>query len=137
MLNVYGKNKLITMSPTEQHINQMNTTSENMTYLVDNFFCLCQHNKLHRLTAKRGKCISETMYIDIDKIIQHDSQKYITSEGGDDLSNQKWTNSEIEYDQFCCSDCTNSSCLNIKKKMSVLEKLYNLVRTLTINDYNE
>ena len=40
------------------------------------------------------------------KIIQHDSQKYITSEGGDDLSNQKWNDCEIEYDKFCCSDCT-------------------------------
>ena len=48
------------------------------------------------------------MYREIEKIIQHDSQKYITSEGGDDLSNQKLTNFEIEYDQFCCLDCTKS-----------------------------
>ena len=42
------------------------------------------------------------------------------SEGGEDLSNQKWTNCEIEYDQFCCSDCTKSLCLEIKNKMSAL-----------------
>ena len=46
------------------------------------------------------------MYRDIEKIIQHDSQKYITSEGGEDLSNQKFINCDIEYYQFCCSDCT-------------------------------
>ena len=62
-----------------------NTTSENMTYLVDNNFFLCQHNKLQPLTARRGKLISETMYEDIEKIIQNDSQKYITSESGDNL----------------------------------------------------
>ena len=63
------------------------------------------------------------MYRDIEKIIHYDSQKYITSEGGDNLSNQKFTNCDIEYDQFCCSDCTESLCLDIKNKMSVLEKL--------------
>ena len=46
------------------------------------------------------------MYRYIEKIIEHDSQKYRTSEGGDDLSNQKMINCEIEYDQFCCSDFT-------------------------------
>ena len=46
------------------------------------------------------------MYRDIEKMIQHDSKKNITSEGGDDLSNNKWNNSEIEYDQFCCLYCT-------------------------------
>ena len=41
--------------------------------------------------------------MDILKIIQNVSQKYITSEGGVDLSNQKWNNCKIEYDHFCCS----------------------------------
>ena len=45
------------------------------------------------------------MYRDIEKIIQHDSYKCITSEGGEDLSDQKWTNCDIEYDQFYCSNC--------------------------------
>ena len=80
----------------------MNIISENMTYLVDNKAIMCQHNKLHPLTGRRGKLISETMYRDIEKIIQHDSQKYIISEGVEDLSNQKLTSCEIEYDQFCC-----------------------------------
>ena len=41
----------------EKQITKMNTTTENMTYLVyDNYF-LCQHNKFHPLTARRGKWI--------------------------------------------------------------------------------
>ena len=99
----------------------MNTTSANMTYLVDNKKYLCQHKKLHPLTARRGKLISEKMYRYIENIINQDSQKFVTSEGGDDSSNQKLTNCEIEYDQFCCSDCTKSLCLEIKRKMSSLE----------------
>ena len=50
---------------------------------------MCQHNKLHPLTARRGKWISDTMYRYIEEIIQHDSWKYITSEGRDNLSNLK------------------------------------------------
>ena len=111
----------------------MNTTSENMTYLIGNKIIIYQHNKLHLLTARRGKWISEKMYRDIEQIIQNHLQKYITSEGGDNLSNQKLTNFEIEYDQkltnfeieydqFCCSYSTKSLCLEIKKKMSALEK---------------
>ena len=52
-------------------------------------------------------------------------------------TNQKWTNFEIEYAQFCCSDCTKSLCLDIKNKMSVIEKSYNLVKILDTNDDNE
>ena len=47
----------------------MNTTSENMTYLIDNIFFLCQHNKLNTLTARRVKWISETMYRYTEQII--------------------------------------------------------------------
>ena len=116
---------------------KMNTTSANMTYLVDNKKYLCQHKKLHPLTARRGKLISEKMYKYIENIINQDSQKFVTSEGRDDSSNQKLTNCEIEYDQFCCSDCTKSLCLEIKNKMSVLKKLYDLVKALNLNDDNE
>ena len=77
------------------------------------------------------------MYRDIEKIIHQDSQNCINSEGGDDLSNQKWTYCDIEYDKFCCSYCAKSLCLDIKNKMIVLEKLYNLVKILKINDENE
>ena len=42
------------------------------------------------------------MYIYIEKIIQQDPQKYIPLEGQDDLSNQKLTNRDIEYNPFCC-----------------------------------
>ena len=67
---------------------------------------MCQHNKLHLFTYRRGKWISEKMYREIENIIQNDSQKYITSEGEEDLSNQKCSNCEIDYNLFCCSDCT-------------------------------
>ena len=73
------------------------------------------------------------MYRDIEQIIQHHSQKYITSEGGYNLSNQTLTNCDIEYDQFCWSYCTKSLCLDIKRKMSDIEQLYNRVKTLNIN----
>ena len=39
----------------------------------------------------------------------------MTSEGGEYLLNQKWTNCQIDYDQYRCSDCTKSLCLEIKK----------------------
>ena len=74
------------------------------------------------------------MYRYIENIIQHDLQKYITSEGGEDLSNQKLTHCEIVYDLFCCSYCNKSLCLEIKKKICALEKLYNLVKTLDMNN---
>ena len=67
---------------------------------------LCQHNKYHPLTSRRGKWTSEIVYRYIEEIIQHDSHKYITSEGGDNFLDQKLTNCEIEYDLSCCSDCT-------------------------------
>ena len=50
---------------------------------------LFQDKKLHPLTSRRGKWTPETMYRDIEKNIQDDSHKYITSEGEDDLSNNK------------------------------------------------
>ena len=59
----------------------VNITSEIMTYLIDNRTFLCQHKKLHPLTYRRGKWISEKMYRDIENIIENYSQKYITSEG--------------------------------------------------------
>ena len=105
-----------------------------MTYPIDNKTFLCQHNKLHPLTARRGKWISETLYREIATIIQNYLPKCITSEGGEDLLNQKLTNCGIDYDQYRCSDCTKSLCLEIKKKKSALEKLYNLVKTLNMND---
>ena len=123
------------MNPMGKYL-KINKTSENMTYLIDTIRNLCQHNNFHPLTARRGKWISKTMYRDIEKISQHDSQKYITSQGGEDLSNQKLTNCEVDYDRFCCSDCNKSLCLDIKNKMSALEKLYNLVIALNMNGDN-
>ena len=67
-----GLKELLTMNPMEKHTKTMNKTLENTTYLIDNNFLLCQHKKLHPLTARRGKWISETLYRDIEK-----SQKMI------------------------------------------------------------
>ena len=43
-----------------------------MTYLIYNKEILCQHNKLHPLTARKVKWISETIYREIENIIQND-----------------------------------------------------------------
>ena len=69
------------------------------------------------VTARRGKRISETLYKDIENIIKKYLRKYITSEGGEDLFDQKLTNCDIDYDLYRCSDCTKSLCLEIKKKL--------------------
>ena len=79
-----------------------------MTYLIDNKKLLCQHNKLHSLTARREKWISETLYREIATIIKKDSPNCITPEGGEDLLHQELTNYEIDYDQYRCSDCSQS-----------------------------
>ena len=60
--------QLLTMNPMEVHITKNNTTSDTVSYLVDTKKCLCQHEKLHPLTAIRVKWISETMYRDIKKL---------------------------------------------------------------------
>ena len=112
----------------------MSKTSENMTYLIDNKNFLCQHNKLHPLTARRGKWISETLYREIKTIIKNDSPKCITSEGVEDLLHQKLTNCKINYDQYHCSDCSQSFCLDIKDKRTYLDKWYNIVETLNMNN---
>ena len=57
------------MNPIEKY-KKMSKTSENTTYLIDNKTIMCQHKKLHPLTSRRGKWISETMYRDIEKIIK-------------------------------------------------------------------
>ena len=44
------------------------------------------------LTSIKEKYISETIYRDIEKIIQQDSHKYITSGGRDSLATRKLTN---------------------------------------------
>ena len=87
-----------------------------MTYLINNQKILCQHNNLQPLTARRGKRISETLYREIATIIKNDLSKCITSEGGEYLLHQKITNCDIDYDQYHCSDCTKSLCLEIKNK---------------------
>ena len=100
----------------EKHKKTKNKTSENTTYLIDNKTNLCQHNKLHPLINRREKLISETLYKDIETIIKNGSRKCITSEGGEDLLNQKLTNCDIDYDLYRFSDCTKSLYLEIEKK---------------------
>ena len=69
-LHADGLKLLLTMNPMGKLKNNMNKTSENMTYLIDNKKFLCQHNKLHPLTARRGNWISETLYREIASIIK-------------------------------------------------------------------
>ena len=97
---------------------------------------------LHKIFLKHIRNLEEKnrfqkQCIEILKIIQNDSYQYITSEGREFLSTQKWTNCDIGYDLYCFSDCTKSLCLDIKMKMNVLEKLYLLVKILNMNDDNE
>ena len=73
------------MNPMGGAFKKMNKTSENMTYFIDNKTFLCQHKNLYPLTDRRVIWVSETMYRNIEKIVQHGSHKYITSEGGEDL----------------------------------------------------
>ena len=109
------------MNPMEKQ-KKKNTASKNMIYLVDDKKFLCQHNKLNQLIYRRENCILETMYRDVEQIIQYHSQKYITLEGRDFfLSNQTLNNCEIE---------------GIEKKTISLGKLYILFKTLKINDGN-
>ena len=50
-----GLKELLTMNLMEKHKTNMNKTSENTTYLIDNKTFLCQTINLHLLTARRGK----------------------------------------------------------------------------------
>ena len=105
-LNGDAQKQFHSMNRMVTQITKRNAASENITYLVDYTLFMCQHKKLHPLKSRRGKLILETMNGDIETIIQHDSHKYITSEERDVLSTKKWTNCDIEYDLYCCSDCT-------------------------------
>ena len=54
-LNSYGIRKMVTINPMEKQIIERNTTSDNVSFLIDNKKCLCQHEKLHSLTPRNGK----------------------------------------------------------------------------------
>ena len=129
-----GLKILLTMNPMEKLKNTMNKTSGNMTYLIDNKKNLCQHNKLHPLTARKVKWISEILYREISSIITNDSPNCITPEGKVDLLHQELTNCRIDYDQYHFSDCSQLLCLEIKSKRKSLDKLYNIVETLNTNN---
>ena len=51
--------KFLSMITMEKHTTKRNTTSENITYLVDTKKVMWQHEKLHPLKTRRGKCIPE------------------------------------------------------------------------------
>ena len=91
-LRADGLKLFLTMNPMEKLKNTMNKTSENMTYLIDNKKFPCQNNKLHLLTSRRVKWISETLYRQITSIVKNDSPNCITPEGGEDLLHQELTN---------------------------------------------
>ena len=79
------------MNPMEKQIIERNTTSYNVSFLVDNKNCPFQYEKLHPLIDRKGKLVSETMYRDIEKIIQQDSLRYVTPDAneGFQLKNQQ------------------------------------------------
>ena len=79
----------------EKQIREKNKTSDNASYLVDNEKSICQHRKLYQLTARKEKFISETIYADLEGIIQQDSHIYINPQENEGLTTQKWTNDEI------------------------------------------
>ena len=54
---------MLTMNPMEKNIMERNTTSDNVSFLIDNKNCLCQPEKMHPLTARNRGWISERMYI--------------------------------------------------------------------------
>ena len=41
-------------------------TSDNVSFLIDNKSCLCRHETLHPLTARKEKWVSEILYKDIE-----------------------------------------------------------------------
>ena len=52
----------------EKHIIESNTTSDNLSSFIDNKNYLCQHKKLHPLTARKRKWISKIIYRDIENL---------------------------------------------------------------------
>ena len=105
-----------------------------MTHLIDNKKFLCQHNKLHPLTAIKWNGIPETLYRKISSIVKNDSLNCGTPEGEEDLLDQELTNCNIDYDQYHFSDCIQLLCLDIKNKRKSLDKLYYIVETLNTNN---
>ena len=88
------------MNVMEKIKNTMNKSSNNMPCLIDNKTFLCQHNKLHTLTPRRGKWIPETLNRAIASIVKNDSTNCGTLEGGEDLLHQKLNHCKIDYDQY-------------------------------------
>ena len=74
------------------------------------------------------------MYREIASIVKNDSPNCITQEGVEDLLHQEFTNCDIDYDQYHCSYCSQSLCLEIKNKRKSLDKLYNIVEVLNTNN---
>ena len=59
--------KMLTINPMEEQIIERNTKYYNISLFVDNKCFLCEHEKLHPFTARKGKWISESMNRDIEK----------------------------------------------------------------------
>ena len=77
------------MNLMEKLIRERKTISDNISYLVDNKKCLCQNEKLHPLTNRTGKYISETTYIYLEGIIMQDSHRNIALKENEVLTTQK------------------------------------------------
>ena len=69
------------------------------------------------------------MYGDNENIVQQESHKYTTPEVNEGLLTQKLKNCEMEYDLFCCQDCTKPLWLNFRKHYWSLETIFTFQNT--------
>ena len=88
------------MNPMEKH-KKKNKTSENTTYLIDNKIFLCQHKHLHPLTSRRGNGYQNQCIEKLKESFSMIHRNVSLQKGREYLSNQKWTNCEIDYELFC------------------------------------
>ena len=61
-------------------------------------------------------CLYGPMYLHLDDYPPYSDKKSDVFETHINRLNQKWNNSEIDYDQYRCSDCSKLLCLEIEEK---------------------
>ena len=81
---------------------------------------MCNRGTFHPLTSRKGKCISVKMYRKLEDTTLKDLQRNIIHHENEVLEIQKLINFEIKNDNMCYKDCTESLCLYIDKKMSMI-----------------
>ena len=71
---------------------------------------------------------------DLENIIIQESQRNMSQNENEVPETHKLTKFEVKNDKMCCKDCTKSLCLDIQKKISIINRLHTLVRTLNMNE---